>query len=346
MTTPFFFLGKGDDWPMPITYADSTVASVTVVAGSGYTTAHATIGAPPIGGVQATLIATVISGAVHLAIGNPGSGYDHINPPSVLITGDGNGASATAVVGKPIDWTGSTIGGEMYLAGHPGAPMDLTQSNGGIVALDLPNGKVTFFVPLSVTANVTVDSPSILVPPPTPYGVSRFPNRLQLWQINSLGYRETIAVFPIYVFDPRNVDPAIFPQNQTGYVAASGLQGPAGPASTDSVLTLSATLAIGGHKVAKADSGGISPASSDSPGDYGRVIGVSIGAAAQGSQAQIQTRNIITDTSWTWSSGPIFLGLAGALTQTPPAIGIYQQVAVAMSTTSILVDIQDPILRA
>lgn len=62
--------------------------------GIGYTTATVTFGAPP-SGITATGLATINGGAVNrIVLTNPGSGY--LTAPSVTITGDGAGASASA----------------------------------------------------------------------------------------------------------------------------------------------------------------------------------------------------------------------------------------------------------
>lgn len=64
-------------------------------AGTGYTAATVVIGAPGQGGVQATATASVADGEVTgITVTNPGSGYS--TAPSVMISGDGSGAVATA----------------------------------------------------------------------------------------------------------------------------------------------------------------------------------------------------------------------------------------------------------
>jgi len=54
----------------------------------------------------------------------------------------------------------------------------------------------------------------------------------------------------------------------------------------------------------------------------------------------------MTDAGWTWTPGaPIYCGVAGVLTQTPPATGWLRRVAEAVSATEIIVSIHQPILR-
>lgn len=73
------------------------VSNIAVTAGgSGYTTATVTMTAPTLGRT-ATATATILLGAIDgFVITDPGTGYTV--PPSVTITGDGTGATATATL--------------------------------------------------------------------------------------------------------------------------------------------------------------------------------------------------------------------------------------------------------
>lgn len=109
------------------------VANIAVnTAGSAYTTASVTIGAPDVsGGIQATATAIITSGAIaSVVITNPGSGYS--SAPQVSITGDGTSATTTATIaqgGVKInnleDYTDKFINGEgvvgEFAARYPGS---------------------------------------------------------------------------------------------------------------------------------------------------------------------------------------------------------------------------------
>jgi hypothetical protein len=75
----------------------ASIASITPGAlGSGYTTAQVAIGLPDIAGVTATATANIVGGEIlSYNLTNPGSGY--MFPPLVTVTGNGTGATATAV---------------------------------------------------------------------------------------------------------------------------------------------------------------------------------------------------------------------------------------------------------
>lgn len=128
-------------------------------------------------------------------------------------------------------------------------------------------------------------------------------------------------------------------------------QGPPGPqgAPGQSGVNYAAFLAdgpIGGHRavcaafdgrVRYADSGAISAASA--------VLGVTLHAADDGAPVNVVSSGEVTEPSWAWiEHAPIFVGVAGGLTQTPPTAGFHLVVGVATSATSMLVGIKQPII--
>ncbi len=244
--------------------------------------------------------------------------------------------NADGTAGAPVNLSGGIVTGILFTRGNlVGVP--LTVSNGG-VTVDPVNGVMNFLVSESVTAGFVADN----IPP---FADSyNYPTRLEVDFRDTMGHLDVAAVFPIFVFDPRFVDPSTFPTQQAGTIVSGGSQGPAGPIS--GILNKPALAPLGGHTVVKSGLGGVDKASSDSVGDAGSVIGISLNAAiAAGQAVQVATDGEIFEATWAWAAGPVFLGLAGALTQTPPATGILQQIGVASSPTSILIDIQDPTLR-
>lgn len=73
------------------------------------------------------------------------------------------------------------------------------------------------------------------------------------------------------------------------------------------------------------------------------LLGIALTAAGTGGEVTVQRSGALTDSSWTWSYGPLWLGAAGAITQTPPDDGFDVAIGVATAATSILLDIQPPI---
>lgn len=95
---------------------------------------------------------------------------------------------------------------------------------------------------------------------------------------------------------------------------------------------------IGSHRVVNASG---MYANSNVLADAGEVVGISITASS--TSISIRTAGPMIEGSWTWTAGPIYLGLNGMLTQTPPTTGFVLEVASAISATSIIINIKSPI---
>lgn len=127
-------------------------------------------------------------------------------------------------------------------------------------------------------------------------------------------------------------------------VNVGALQGPAGPAGGTSILRR-ASIALSGHRVVREESDGdIEYADPSTPSGLTTVIGITTSAASSGADASIATSGPVVEPTWSWTpGGTVFLGAAGALTQTAPTTGILMSIGVATSATSILVRIGSPI---
>lgn len=70
------------------------------------------------------------------------------------------------------------------------------------------------------------------------------------------------------------------------------------------------------------------------------VIGISTTAGGAGDTITVKTTGELSDASWSWTKGAIYLGANGALTQTAPTGGsIVVHVAKAITATKIIIDI-------
>ena len=135
------------------------------------------------------------------------------------------------------------------------------------------------------------------------------------------------------------------PSGQDGAAGADGAPGQTGPAGPDVSLTpFTAGTDLGGQRVIGLGlDGSAIHASADDPDHILRVLGISTGAALAGAQVPVRSIGTIDDPSWSWVPGPIWCGLAGALTQAPPVTPtatFSQQVAFAVSPTRILVGLR------
>jgi hypothetical protein len=127
-------------------------------------------------------------------------------------------------------------------------------------------------------------------------------------------------------------------------VAEQGPAGPAGADAADQPIIMTAAETLGGHRAACASAAGAVYADPDDP-DRADAIGITTGAADLGATVTLQTGGDMVEPSWSWSPGPIYVGPAGTLTQTPPASGTLMQIGVAIAATRVLVDVRSPIVR-
>ncbi len=75
------------------------------------------------------------------------------------------------------------------------------------------------------------------------------------------------------------------------------------------------------------------------------ILGVITEAALSGETAEFQDAGAIIDATWAWTVGlPIFFDVLGNLTQVVPTAGFTQQVAMAITTQQILINVQPAIL--
>lgn len=120
-----------------------------------------------------------------------------------------------------------------------------------------------------------------------------------------------------------------------------GEVGPAGGATVSRVAgsTLSALVAVW------EDAAGRVHALDQNDEDHVfTLLGITLTAADAGQLIDVQRSGALTDSAWAWTPGQrVYLGLAGALTATPPAAGFDVLIGTALSPTRLLLNLQDPI---
>lgn len=128
---------------------------------------------------------------------------------------------------------------------------------------------------------------------------------------------------------------------ETGQQGPPGRPGEVGAAYVEFV----AGVALGGHRAARLLNGEAVYADHTSVADANVVLGITRGAAATGAVAQIQFAGLMNEPSWNWTPDqPVFVGLAGVLTQTPPASGFSLIVGVATASNQIFIGAKAPIV--
>ena len=110
------------------------------------------------------------------------------------------------------------------------------------------------------------------------------------------------------------------------------------PAAIDTTLVASTSLSA--LRCITTDSSGLAKYATPDSLANAVVIGISTTAASTGQNITIKTSGQITDASWSWTKGAIYLGANGTLTQTAPTGGnIVVHVAKAITATTLIIDI-------
>lgn len=79
-------------------------------------------------------------------------------------------------------------------------------------------------------------------------------------------------------------------------------------------------------------------------GNANRIIGVALSSVASGETVQVRKAGLMVDSGWSWSTGAIYCGASGVLTQTAPGSAFLTRIASALSSTQILINIQPSIV--
>lgn len=138
------------------------------------------------------------------------------------------------------------------------------------------------------------------------------------------------------------------PTATTTVASAQGPAGPQGPAGIpgNTALVYVAGANLSGHQmVVISDDGTVVYASASIRNHFARVLGMTIGASSIGTSATIQNSGVVDFLGWGWTAdAPVYLGLNGSLTQTPPAAVFIQAIGTALSSSKLLLSLQPPIL--
>ncbi|TYK74370.1 hypothetical protein FSY45_19620 [Comamonas sp. Z1] len=90
--------------------------------------------------------------------------------------------------------------------------------------------------------------------------------------------------------------------------------------------------------------GAVWPADPDVESDVLALLGVTVSAAVAGQPVNVQRMGSIDDAAWQLQPGKrVFLGRQGQLTQEPPLGGYDVLIGTAITSTRLLLNIQDPI---
>ncbi|MGW5514253.1 LtfC-like domain-containing protein [Nocardia africana] len=221
-------------------------------------------------------------------------------------------------IGTPIPWPAGTAAW-LHLTTKAGFSADWVASiSGAVMSWDTAAEDVAA-VPLSATAELWLDFPDS---PAFPW--LRGPVQVGC---PPAGFGQIVAV----------------PGISDGAVAVP-VPGPAGPPGSGEggasvIVTGTAGAALSGHRAVVRNAAGVWVyADNQTPGHIALPIGITTGAASSGTTVKVLMFGEITEPSWSWTPGPVFLGAGGALTQSVPGTGFLAQVAAAISGTTVFVD--------
>lgn len=131
--------------------------------------------------------------------------------------------------------------------------------------------------------------------------------------------------------------------DQAIIIETCGGPGPAGAPGTGGSVSAPAAMTIAAYRVVAMDASGQAYLADPSIlTDSCFVVGISQFAALPGETLSIQTDGLLM-TPALWAPGPLFLGPVGTLVPNPPVSGYQLQIAVAATTTSLIVRPQIPI---
>ena len=123
-----------------------------------------------------------------------------------------------------------------------------------------------------------------------------------------------------------------------------GQQGPPGPPGPESVITATAGEALSGQRAVRLTDAQAYYCDGDTVAHAGTCVGITQNAALLGATVTIQNIGKLTDPTFALTEGPLFVGTNGALSTTPGS-AFSQEIARAVSATSIAISIKPAILR-
>lgn len=135
-------------------------------------------------------------------------------------------------------------------------------------------------------------------------------------------------------------------ESVTVEVVEIGMQGPRGPMGLPGEITVEVVAGetLSGHRAVQLIGNLAWYCDVDTIQHTGRAVGISTGAATAGQLVTIQCMGSITEPSWTFTEGPVYVGSQGQLTQSMTGLFV-QQVGIATSSTTLNINPQLGIIR-
>lgn len=152
---------------------------------------------------------------------------------------------------------------------------------------------------------------------------------------------ESIETVTSEVVESETIAVEIIEVAQQGPRGIQGIPGPAG----GSVIQVVAGETLSGHRAIRLSNGLAYYCDAANLAHAGTGIGVSTGAALIGETVNVQTLGTLSEPSWTWNDGPIYVGTNGQLTQSITGL-FMQQIGVATNATAMNINAQLSVIRS
>jgi hypothetical protein len=105
-------------------------------------------------------------------------------------------------------------------------------------------------------------------------------------------------------------------------------------------ITLTAGTNLSALRIVTTDANGDAVYADNSSALLSVAIGITITSAGTGSQVTVATGGLVSDASWSWTKGSVYLGSNGFITQAAPSGGnVIVHIGRAISPTTIQIDI-------
>lgn len=159
--------------------------------------------------------------------------------------------------------------------------------------------------------------------------------------IDSVVSVESVETVTSEVVEAETITVEIIEVAQQGPRGIQGIPGPAG----GSVVQVIAGETLSGHRAIRLSNGLAYYCDAMNLAHVGTGIGVSTGAALINETVNVQTLGTLSEPSWTWIDGPIYVGANGQLTQSITGLFI-QQIGVATNATAMNINAQLSVIRS
>lgn len=161
-----------------------------------------------------------------------------------------------------------------------------------------------------------------------------------------------VSVVPLgddMVIVPKVADLVIGVQPADLSVAISNIGPPGrdGTGASDVLIRKAVNQPLGGNRIVRAVIGGVDYASSDDISGADAILGLTQTSAILNADVAVQIGGEMVESSWNWTVGdPVYCGLNGLPTQTPPTSGFVCRIGKATDVDAILINVEEAIALA